>query len=210
MKTRLIVVRHGNTFGPNDTPTRVGSRTNLDLVETSKGKAIGEYLIVKDMIPNTIYSGPLKRQIQTAELICEAIELCVSSIKVDTFFNEIDYGEDENKVEKEVRLRLGNGDETKGKQVIDLWNEKAIVPNGWTVNPKKLQNGWLEFGERVARENKNQTTLLVSSNGIIRFSAVLDPGFSYQNLKVPTGGICIFERLGETWKCIKWGILPDN
>ena len=32
MKT-LIIARHGNTFRPGETPTRVGSRTDLPLVE---------------------------------------------------------------------------------------------------------------------------------------------------------------------------------
>lgn len=210
MNTRLIVVRHGNTFGPNETPTRVGARTDLDLVETKKGKAIGEYLLAKNILPSTVYSGPLKRHTQTAELICEVIKYRSSEIKINDFFNEIDYGEDENRSEREVRLRLGNGDESKGKQVIDLWNREAVVPNGWIVDPNALQAGWLEFGELVAREHKNQATLLVSSNGIIRFSSVLDPNYQYHTLKVPTGGVCIFERLGKAWKCNEWSFLPPS
>ena len=43
MKT-LIIARHGNTFRPGETPTRVGSRTDLPLVEEERGRGIGRWL----------------------------------------------------------------------------------------------------------------------------------------------------------------------
>ena len=68
MTTRLIIARHGNTFKPGETPTRVGARTDLPLVEEARGRAIGRYLKNHDLIPDIVFSGPLKRQMQTAEL----------------------------------------------------------------------------------------------------------------------------------------------
>lgn len=208
MKTRLIIARHGNTFRPEDTPTRVGARTDLDLVENKKGKLIGIFLKKKGWIPETIYSGPLKRHYQTAELISKELKL-QKLIKKEDFLNEIDYGVDENKTELDVRKRLGNGDEQAGKKIIELWNRTGEVPNGWKINTEQLRHGWLNFSLKIAKDHPQQTTLVVSSNGVMRFSHVLDPGFSSTNLKVPTGGLCVFELEDVKWKCIHWGITPE-
>lgn len=208
MKTRLVIIRHGNTFLPQDTPTRIGARTDLDLVETKKGTAAGEYLLKKDVVPDVIYSGPLKRHRQTAELICQAIDMSCADIKTEHWLNEIDYGVDENKTETEIFYRLGNGDANKGQQIIDLWNKKAVVPDGWLVNPESLKQRWHELANRIVDEHLHKTALLVSSNGTMRFSYVLDQFFQYHNLRVPTGGICFFEWDGKNWKCVEWGIIP--
>lgn len=42
----LIIARHGNTFGPDDTPTRVGARTDLPLVESGiqQARLLGTHL----------------------------------------------------------------------------------------------------------------------------------------------------------------------
>ena len=44
--TTLIIARHGNTFNPGDTPTRVGKHTDMPLVEKgeAQGRALGRYL----------------------------------------------------------------------------------------------------------------------------------------------------------------------
>lgn len=209
MKTRLVIVRHGNTFLPGETTTRVGARTDLGLVEKEKGLAAGNYLLNKGVVPDVIYSGPLKRHYQTAELLCQSLGIATSEIKTENFFNEIDYGVDENMPEEDVLLRLGNGDTEKGKDIIDLWNKEAVVPDGWKVNPDELKKGWIRFADKVVAEHLGKTTLLVSSNGTMRFSVVLDNDFEYVNLKVSTGGICIFEKDDSGWKCIQWAVNPS-
>jgi probable phosphoglycerate mutase len=44
MTTRIIIARHGNTFTKDQTPLRVGARTDLPLVETERGTNIGKYI----------------------------------------------------------------------------------------------------------------------------------------------------------------------
>lgn len=211
MTTRLIIVRHGNTFLPTDTPTRVGARTDLDLVEQDKGTAIGQYLLANKLVPNVIYAGPLKRHQQTAKLICRPLNINDSVIQTDNFLNEIDYGPDENQIEQDVMLRLGKGDLAKGKAIITRWNSHGEVPAGWQVAPDELRNGWHAFASSILAQQVNRTTLMVSSNGIMRFSHVLDSQSDLVNLKVPTGGICIFENeTGQQndWHCVEWGLIP--
>ena len=63
MTTRLIIARHGNTFGPGDTPTRVGRRTDLPLVASGEAQAkrIGHHLLHHRMVPGAVFAAPLKR-----------------------------------------------------------------------------------------------------------------------------------------------------
>ena len=214
MVTRIIIARHGNTFAKGETPRRVGSTTDLDLVEEAKGRAIGAYLLANDISIDAVYSGPLKRHIQTAELACDELGFDKNLININHDFNEIDYGSDENKVEEDVVLRLGNGDADKGKAIIDLWNSEAIVPEGWKVDLDDIKNAWLNFGKEVEQKHADENILLVSSNGIIRFAPELTGDFGKftktNDIKVGTGGLCIFEKEAsdEFWTCAMWGINP--
>lgn len=224
MKT-LIIVRHGNTFLPEQTPTRVGGRTDLLLVEEKKGRAIGKYLLANNITPNKIYAAPLKRTIGTAQLIIDEANLN-QKIIIDNDFREIDYGPDENKTEDEVKLRLGKvymqenylssdiSDEDimqYGEQAITLWDSEAIVPNGWKVDIEQIVESWKEFSKNIS---DNETVLLCTSNGIIRFAPhILDEGynaFSKRNggIKVSTGSVSIFEYKDSIWTCKAWNIKP--
>ena len=74
---------------------------------------------------------------------------------------EIDYGVDENKPEADVVARLG-------REAIDLWDEKAIPPDGWAVEPAELIESWKNFLSEQAQHKED--ALVVTSNGIARFT----------------------------------------
>ncbi|NDV47203.1 phosphoglycerate mutase family protein [Paludibacter sp. 221] len=211
MKRTLIIARHGNTFRPGETPTRVGAKTDLPLVEENRGRSIGKYLKENNLLPDAVYTSPLLRAKQTALLAVEEMGKQYSVIETDDF-TEIDYGPDENKTEEEVALRLGNGDIEKGKAIIDEWNKDATVPDGWKANPQQIIQTWKNFANTEA--TRNRTTLLVTSNGVIRFAPYLTGDFdkfSRENdIKIVTGGVCIFEKEDEEpcWTCTGWNIKP--
>ncbi len=211
MKTTLILCRHGNTFRKDETPTRVGAKTDLPLVEEQRAKSIGLYLKDHDLIPQAVYAAPLLRTMQTAKLAVEAMGLQTPILPINDFV-EIDYGPDENKTEEEVLLRLGNGNPEEGKKIIDAWNQDATVPDGWDVNPMQIIATWRDFAENTAI--KNRTTLLVTSNGILRFAPYLTGDFEKfsqeHDIKVSTGGICMFEKEENEpfWTCMAWDIKP--
>ena len=119
MTTRLIIARHGNTFTKDQTPTRVGGRTDLPLVESERGTNIGKYLKLKNMLPDVVFAAPLKRTMETARLAVAEMGLPLTVQEEDSF-REIDYGPDENKTEDVVIARVG-------EDAIKLWNEKAIA-----------------------------------------------------------------------------------
>lgn len=222
MKT-LIIARHGNTFRKGETPTRVGSRTDLELVEEERGRGIGLYLKKNGIVPARILAAPLKRTMGTAALAAEAAG-CTCTVEPDHRFIEVDYGPDENKTEDEVKARLGAVDakaegldpatlsaeeiDARGAAIIDRWNAEAIVPDSWKVDVEQICRNWQSLAAEV---KDNEPLLCVSSNGTIRFAPVITgdyAGFCAENdIKVATGGVCIFtSEDGSSWTCQEWGV----
>lgn len=198
MKT-LIIARHGNTFRPGETPTRVGAGTDLPLVEEERARGIGKYLKKQGYMPTKIYAAPLKRTMETAELAAQELGFSGSIERLNDL-TEIDYGPDENKTEDAVIARIG-------QEAIDLWNAKAIVPSGWKVDPEKLAKVWCDFAESIG---ENETVMAVSSNGVIRFAPYItgdyDAFCAEHDIKVATGGVCVFVYENGVWTAKEWNV----
>lgn len=202
--TTLIIARHGNTFAAGDTPTRVGGRTDLPLVEKGReqAKAIGKYLKENNLLPDVVYSSNLERTYDTA---CIAIKECGTNNPVYKLeiFNEIDYGPDENKVEVDVIARIG-------AEAIAAWDESATVPDGWLVEPKQIIRNWVEFGAQVNAHDDGETVLVVTSNGIARFAPHMTGDFegfkAAHDIKLATGALGILEHVGGKWVVTEWNI----
>jgi len=207
MTTKLIIVRHGNTFGPNDVVTRVGGRTDLPLVESGleQGRKLGRYLQEHNLVPVQIFTSAMSRTIQTAAKACEVIGKQIPSEVLHTF-NEIDYGQDENRPEDEVRARVG-------EDAIKLWDEKAIAPEGWHVDVPGLKQAWRDLGDRLLKEFPGQTVMMVTHNGIARFAEALtkdgQSAYGDKGLKLSTGAVGVFEHDGTDWVCKDWNVKPQ-
>ena len=207
MTTRLLIARHGNTFGPGDVVKRVGT-TDLPLVESGlkQGHILGVYLKQNNLIPDLIFTSQLKRAIQTAEQAQLAMQTKLP-IEALSIFNEIDYGPDENQPEDKVITRLG-------KDALIAWESRAIVPNGWNVNPLEIIKNWQNFSARLANHYTDKTILVITSNGIARFSPYITGdflGFSAQyGIKISTGALCLFENTSgsKLWDCREWNVIP--
>jgi 2,3-bisphosphoglycerate-dependent phosphoglycerate mutase len=207
MSTTLLIARHGNTFGPGDIVTRVGT-TDLPLVESGllQGRLLGAHLKQNNLIPDVIFTSKLQRAIQTAE---QAQSVMGTDLPLETLsiFNEIDYGPDENQPEDKVLARLG-------KEAIKAWETHASVPEGWKVIPQEIIKNWLEFSRRLQRDYAGKTCLVVTSNGIARFSPYLTGDFSafstQHSIKISTGALCVFTNTAPStaWDCLQWNIKP--
>lgn len=223
MAKKLIIVRHGNTFLPEQTPTRVGRNTDLALVEEKRGRAVGKYLSERNIKLDKVYAAPLKRTMGTAQLALEEMGSKQEIIPIEAFV-EVDYGPDENKTESEVLLRLGKDHvrdhhlevsseedyEKYGKEILKQWDTEAVVPKGWKVDTKQIVEAWHNFADSI---KDGETVLLCSSNGIIRFApTILDipyDDFCKQNeIKVATGSVSIFEEQDGKWVCREWNSKP--
>lgn len=203
--TTLIIARHGNTFGPNDTPTRVGARTDLPLVESGKAQAqkLGQWLKENNIIPEVTYSSQLKRTIETAEIALKEINYKQPVFPLE-IFNEIDYGPDENQTENKVIDRIGT-------QAIKDWDDKAIVPDGWEFKPQACIDNWKNFAAHIV-EDGQEVILVVTSNGIARFAPHLAGNFeefaNNNKIKLSTGALGILEFKDDQWIVKDWNIKP--
>lgn len=204
--TRLIIARHGNTFGPDDTPTRVGARTDLPLVQSGVEQAVllGLYLKLNNLHPDQAFASNLQRTIMTAKFVLSTME-CHIDVQQDSLFDEIDYGPDENQTEDKVIARIG-------EQAIKDWDDKAVVPNGWKVTPQDIIDGWKKFADSLPEDS---TTLVVTSNGTARFAPYLTGDFDSfaknHKIKLSTGACAILERdKSGNWHVQDWNIKPKD
>lgn len=204
-ETRLVVARHGNTFGPGDVVTRVGGRTDLPLVASglAQALALGACLKAEGLVPSRIYTSRLQRTIMTAQKAQEAMGTSIAQEPL-ALFDEIDYGPDENRPEEEVKARLG--------AALAAWEERAIVPAGWNVDPEKIVRGWLSFAGKLEEQEAGRTTLVVTSNGTARFAPHITgdvQGFSARHKpRLATGAFSVFTHDGRTWTCERWNVRP--
>lgn len=203
--TTLIIARHGNTFEKDETPRRVGARTDLPLVESGReqARALGAWLKHHGLEPQAVYSSQLKRTIETAKLaLAEAgYKEPVFPLKI---FNEIDYGPDENLTEDKVVARIG-------AQAIKDWDERAIVPQGWDFDPAQATENWQDFARHII-EDRQECVMVVTSNGIARFAPYLTGDFDgfiqEHSPKISTGAVCVFVYENERWDVREWNLKP--
>lgn len=204
--TTLIIARHGNTFGPKDTPTRVGARTDLPLVEKGREQArkLGEYIKENNMIPDVVYSSNLQRTIETATIAIHKSGISNPVYQLD-IFNEIDYGPDENKIESDVIARIG-------EEAIKAWDKNAVVPDGWAVDPDQIIKNWTGFAKHITEHDNDETILVVTSNGIARFAPYITGNYEafrrQYNIKLSTGALGILEFKNSAWHVKDWNIKP--
>jgi len=162
--TRIVICRHGNTFDKGDIVTRVGARTDLPLsisgIDQARGLAAHFKPNISGFNFTKAFCSPLLRTYQTADFILTQGH-AVSNLVVLEFLTEIDYGVDENKAEEAVIARLG-------QDAITRWDEEAVPPEGWDVDPDALIASWKDFlAEHSAHD---EDVLVVTSNGVARFA----------------------------------------
>ena len=204
MPSRLILARHGNTFAPTEKPVWVGAGSDLPLVEKGLAQAqtLADALKKADIIPTALLTGPLQRTRRTAEIVAQILNLSTEDIRVDTRLTEIDYGAWEGKSTAEIKA-LGGGAE------LAAWDRNAIFPTspGWLPPEPQV----IAHTQEIVSEAISGTSLIVTSNGILRFFARLAVNAGdFPDRKVATGRICVMER-DQTggWRIRQWNQSPD-
>lgn len=204
----LILARHGNTFGPGDTPVWVGANEDLPLVERGleQSREIGQALRQAGVIPDRVIAGPLKRTRIGAEL---AAEQCGYSgdIEIDQRLKEIDYGVWGGKSDPEIIERWGEA-------AIKDWRERSIPPSGagWTPFPDQLLANARAVLDSVTRDrSEDVVVLIVTSNGILRYFHTLLAGASAapEEAKVKTGHMGAARIDQDGIDLLAWNIKPD-
>jgi len=203
--TILIIARHGNTFTADQTPTRVGGRTDLPLVETGRAQAkkLGVWLKDNHFIPEITYCSNLSRTKETAEIAIKELNYPQPAFPLE-IFNEVDYGPDENQTEDKVIERIG-------ADAIKKWDEDAMVPDGWKFDPNACIQNWKNFAQHILDDDQD-TILVVTSNGIARFAPHLTGDFEKfkqeHSMKLSTGALGLLKYEDNKWHVVAWNVKP--
>lgn len=196
MTRRIFVVRHGNTFGPDEPPRRIGARTDLALVESGQRQAaaLGRWFSGEGIVAGRLLSGPLLRARETAAGIAAAVG--AGAVGTRFWLDEIDHGPDEGRTEGEVIARIG-------ATAIEDWDRRGVAPADWIVDAEARIAGWRGF----LTDAGAGVDILVTSNGAARF-ALLALGETAGSLKLRTGAFGeIMVEAGRA-RLLRWDVRP--
>lgn len=167
---RAIIVRHGDTFAPGEPPRRIGTRTDLPLIESGREQARALAGHFADLRFDRCLVSPLRRTRETAAIVAP-----YSVAEPTEWLREIDHGPDEGELEADVVVRIGTA-------ALTEWERNAIPPPGWLVEAPLRIAAWKAFFA-----DAQDTVLLVTSNGAARF-ALLALGFPPAKLRTGAYG----------------------
>ena len=207
---KLILARHGNTFESNETPTWVGSKNDLSLTSAGieQAKTLALFLKKSNLKLDAIYCGPLQRTLVYAQIILSELASDLKPI-VDFRLNEIDYGKWSGLTSSQIQKQFGI-------QEFERWEKHSIWPTtgGWGSSEKIITNETNSFAnELIQKYHSNATTLVISSNGRLRYFLKLIPNefemrIKNNNFKIATGKICTFYYENDKWQLDSWNIDP--
>lgn len=207
---KLILARHGNTFGPNDKVCWVGSQNDLPLVESGLAQAARAAAVLKDVPLAAIYFAPLKRTRQFAEIVAEASSPPPSLIP-DARLTELDYGLWSGLSDKEIVEKFG-------EEALRAWVDRSIWPENckWSSSEATVTREVKEFVHEIAeRYPNNAHVLVVSSNGRLRyFLKVVETEFERRvqnhSFKVATGKVCLLDVDNGSSSLRLWNEQPES
>lgn len=187
----FVVVRHGNTFAPGETPRRIGARTDLPLTAAGieQARALGQRFADRGWEFAQALVSPLRRTRETAAAILAAQPTPAPTPQAATFLREIDHGPDEGATEAAVLARVG-------RSALDAWDSRAEPPPEWVVEGEERQIAWRRL---FARDASIGPVLLVTSNGAARFALLAEPELreaaaTLPSLKLATGSYGVIAR----------------
>lgn len=211
----LLLVRHGNTFGPGDRVSWVGRGEDLPLVDSGReqARALHATLAAADWRPDTAVSGELVRQREHLALATGGAPEPV----VDPRLDEVDYGAWGGLTTEEIEARFG-------AESVAGWNERSQVPAGagWPEGRDELVARAHDFARDVAAGRFGERVLVCSSNGLIRWFLGLEEGaleraLAERTFKVRTGhygllrhGVAPGGQGAPGWRIESWNQAPST
>lgn len=200
--SKILLARHGNTFGPGDKIVWVGAKEDLPLVEKGEQQAaaLGEALRDAGLTPAHIICGPLKRTRRAAELVAELTSFD-GEIQIDQRLREIDYGSWGGKTAEELDLEFG----AEAREEWDLHHRRPVGAD-WSPSEGVLRTQAL--ASMAGAAERDGLTVLITSNGILRYMYNALSGAD-ADVKVKTGNMCAVDIEGETGTRLFWNQKPD-
>lgn len=204
---RLILARHGNTFNSSAEAVWVGRGEDLPLVASGIAQAEAVAVALGDTALTRIITAPLQRTRQFGEIIAQRHNP-PPPLQTDARLSELDYGHWAGRSNAEIIARYG-------AEELEAWQKHGIWPKSGQFSPP--EDEVIAGVQALAEETRCQggTTLLVSSNGILRYLLTLIPGQlqvlkADENLKVRTGHLCALEYQNDHWRLRAWNIAPKD
>ena len=199
---KLLLARHGNTFGPGDKIVWVGAQEDLPLVEKGEAQArqLGEALQDAGLVPTRIISGPLKRTRRAAEIVKQLTGFG-GEIEIDMRLREIDYGSWGGNSNDEIEAEFG-------LETLEEWDKHHRRPAGvdWSPSEDELKaNALAAMADAVIEDG---FALIITSNGILRYMHGALKGDD-ANAKVKTGYCCAAEIDGASGLRLFWNEAPE-
>ncbi len=207
MGVTLFIVRHGNTFETGEPPRRIGSRTDLPLVQSGRLQAteLGRWFDAKGIRFDGVLTSPLSRTRETAALILAQQARAPEMVSCD-WLAEIDHGPDENQSEATVVGRIG-------ADALSAWETEGIPPQGWSVDTEARRAAWQRLFDEQSG-GPERTLLLVTSNGAARFALLAAPALREQakaltSLKLRTGAYGQIRVTADGPRLAAWDRRPE-
>lgn len=203
----LLLLRHGNTFEPTQTPVWVGARTDLPLTAEgeAQARAAGQFIAARFGALADIAAGPLWRTRRAAEIVMQEMAM-EETLSVDSRLREIDYGLWEARSSEEIRAQYG-------AETLEAWEQRGLWPEGmrWQPESAELQASLRDFlaEQHALLSAKTTPHLAVTSNGVLRLIHALVTGTpAGPAAKVKTGHLCILQPDGAGWRVEGWNLKP--
>lgn len=204
----LVLVRHGNTFGPGDRVVWVGRGEDLPLVDSGRdqARALRGALEAAGWAPSAAVSGELVRQTEHLAIATGGRP----EPRRDARLDEVDYGAWGGLATEEIEARFG-------PEGVAAWNERSEVPAGagWPEGRAELEARVRSFAADVAAGMYGPRVLACSSNGLLRWFLGLAPGALEEAVaggthKVRTGhrGRLVFDPGTGRWSLVEWNRGP--
>jgi probable phosphoglycerate mutase len=186
---RLILARHGNTFGPGDKVTWVGSTNDLPLVQSGLEQAERAAAALESTTLAAIYCAPLLRTKKFAEIVADKQATKPTPI-IDNRLTELDYGDWSGLSDDEIAAKFGDS--------LKNWINSSTWPSGchWASSEAAVTAEVQSLVAELESKYADDTVLLVSSNGRLRYFLKLIAGeferrVASKQFKMGTGKVSI-------------------
>ncbi|CAN5411419.1 hypothetical protein BH11CYA1_BH11CYA1_36850 [soil metagenome] len=203
---KLILARHGNTFGPDDKVTWVGSSNDLPLVQSGLAQAERAAAALEGTNLAAIYCAPLLRTKKFAEIVA-AKQQAKNSTIIENRLTELDYGDWSGHSDDEIAAKFGDS--------LSNWMNKSAWPSEchWASSEAEVTKEVLSLVAELAEKHKDETVLLVSSNGRLRYFLKLIAGeferrVADKQFKMGTGRISVIEGQADNYAVLCWNQEP--
>lgn len=204
---QLILARHGNTFGPGDKVTWVGSANDLPLVKSGLEQAERAAAALSRTELAAIYCAPLLRTKKFAEIVA-AQQVANQIIPIiDNRLTELDYGDWSGLSDDEIAEKFGDS--------LQNWMNSSTWPSNchWASSEAEVTAEIKSLVSELEAKHGDEAVLLVSSNGRLRYFLKLIAGeferrVANKQFKMGTGRVSLLNGHGQLYNLLSWNDEP--